>query len=1366
MAKGQTVTAGVLVMAGMLLRPSALLAPRGAPGEAVQQAEQLAQPGLEVSGEGPWIASCKYWAPVRQELPSKRTGTKLSVHIEASPKSFKEHETSAEASEQVCKGSSDPWGIPAEKIVPKKKPAPKSSEKKRPVAEKPGEAPRVENHLKPDITAIIAAVPTPVHSRLALQFDRTLDAILEAAADNDYVQSYYWLPWMNAGESAKQESGGDATNESERKERERQPGLIILKQVPPRPLAESDCKLRANAPTAFCRVLDDAYYHVVYLFLVGNTPVEGMDGYQLNRAFRYERALQNLPGLSVRFSMKQAGEVDIIGSEASGSAASMREAIAHALPTGTREADVHIAGGTSTDLATAIYSSGDEHPDYVSFGDNSHYEVDRFLKRSAVSHSMAFLIEDGTAYASALTEYAAPTDFYSIKILRYPLGISTLRNAQLDEHGTTQPESVPTPFLPFSWRDTAPQDSVPHFPTRQLPLSQQAQLDEISHQLNRNRIELVVIQGSNVLDEIFLANFLHRTVPDARLVSVGGGDLLEEHEVSNLPLIGSITIAPYTLITPSTTYNTNLMRAFSDRNSESTYNAASFTFWHDRKVPRLTNYADFFDSSKPIHPSLWATVIGRDGFYPVDVLDDCASDSPKILPSFVIQQGTATRVRCSPTANAPLDRANRFVGAVPLSWFVCCTIVSLLCIMRSVVLQRANFWMPSIRDLAIDYNDEPHRRALYINIGTIMLCCMTFALSYPLYPVSRLINTGTNSIITAFITIASGVVVLICTGLKTYRYVGPYKACKAPKRNECSGCPNHDDPAFCIVFQIVAILTLLVFIGLWIRYCGLRPEVKEYNRLFFAYRCLHLTSGVSPLAPILLLLAGWYTWSMVQTRRLRFTLRTKPALPSRINDVGSDLLFVSDKDLEASVIPGEVSLYTAITSLLITRELVRRTSARARSIAVDICVVLGYLALLVTCLWLAPIQGIENLFSTDIFPYGRLVEILFLPLLIIALSGWVRTLVTWNALNRSLLWRLEECPIRRAFSRMKNVGWILMMRQNGMVQRWREMARSTESMRQLLHLAQIRDAIDRPPGKMCKAPSPADYPAYLNLTTHISEIMLLVGCESIEMQKALPSDLAGSSPPVRKTWTADAAQIMREKLLASIEQNRNDRPALQQLAQGGDIPEAKNCLELLLMYLVENDYAEFATVLLKRVLIPYWQHEKTGFVESEPSETPGSSKKTDNSREVSKTEQDSAEPAEDVPTYIQLAEEFVAIRYVSLIRAVLVNIRHLMTFVSLSFVFAIVSWNSYPFRPREWADAALTGILIVTGGGIIWVFAQMHRDPILSRLTGTKANELGSEFYFRVISYCTLPVLTWLAYQFPAISNEILKYFQPEVAAK
>jgi len=185
-----------------------------------------------------------------------------------------------------------------------------------------------------------------------------------------------------------------------------------------------------------------------------------------------------------------------------------------------------------------------------------------------------------------------------------------------------------------------------------------------------------------------------------------------------------------------------------------------------------------------------------------------------------------------------------------------------------------------------------------------------------------------------------------------------------------------------------------------------------------------------------------------------------------------------------------------------------------------------------------------------------------------------------------------------------------------------------------------------------------------------------------------------------------------------------------------DLPVPGNDINLVLMRAVEENLAQFSEALLETVLVPSWTSISSRFVDTNP-----------------KTGSD--------PVNIRVAEEFLAIRYVSLIRVVLVNIRSLLLFVSASFVLAIVGWNSYPFQPHQFIDVVFTCMLAILGGEVIWVLAQMHRDPILSRITHTRPNELGWEFYARSVAFGAVPVLTWIAYQFPALGSALFKFLQP-----
>jgi hypothetical protein len=201
----------------------------------------------------------------------------------------------------------------------------------------------------------------------------------------------------------------------------------------------------------------------------------------------------------------------------------------------------------------------------------------------------------------------------------------------------------------------------------------------------------------------------------------------------------------------------------------------------------------------------------------------------------------------------------------------------------------------------------------------------------------------------------------------------------------------------------------------------------------------------------------------------------------------------------------------------------------------------------------------------------------------------------------------------------------------------------------------------------------------------------------------------------------------------------------------------------LLMHDIELCYAKFCQILLIGLLIPYWKKKRTGVVESETTSTvPLKAKRSlfQTKHSAGQVELHAGDSCGD-PLHIQVAEEFLAIRYLSLIRAVLVNMRYLMIFVSAAFVLAIVAWNSYPFQPRQNVDWFFTVLLFSLGIAIVTILVQAYRDPILSRINNKAANELGMEFYVRILSFGTVPVLTWLAYQFPDIGSAIFKFLQP-----
>jgi hypothetical protein len=1274
---GAAVLAGTMFQAG---RPGASTS-----GTAISR-PAVVKPEKPLSGEGPWLASCKYWTVSRwNDLSDQEGSPELHITLNETDKKFAtEIKGSPDSSTTECERQGDGWGIP-------------SSASAQP-----------DVH-EPDVRAIIATVPDPVHSHFALEFDRTVDAFMQGAADNRYLGSSYWLPWRSPPAAASStEAATASTQTDEDRKREQQPGLIILKYNPredeKKDLAWSD------------------YHRVVYLFLVGESPALGVDGNQLRNALRYEAMLQN--NHHARLSMGDDNLLTIIGPRWSGSAASLREGIDNVRFVKGIDG-VLAAGMTSTQIAAdELNSQSPTRPiDYISFGENARYESDELTKafRNAASHSsdlrVAILTEDNTVFGEANAQEPAKQE-QKPTYIRFPREISLLRNAQISPSDkSTSSTEAPTPYLSLSLKDTSADDTVPRFSTVQTPLSQEAQLMAIAHQLQRDHTEFILITASNILDELFLAQFLRRACPDARLVFYNGQDRLIERDVDNVQYIGSISVTPFSLSSLKTVGSTS--RAFPDSQSEGIYNAVSYIFWmgtpdSHQTLPKLSGYAHGL-SDTLLQAPLWATAVGSDGYYPLGILSPCASDSVEMLPNIYTEKarnerngvglGSYTQKgQCTPGRTAFVPESSN--ASPSLLWSILCVFITGLCIGHASVMWSAQYWSPFTRDLAVCQNDQPRRRTVYINIGTAMLFCIAFVVAFPMLAIAFPGNLpylryshSDRSFILAFITLFAGLAAVIATAVRTRHYLK-----RSTTGNDQS--PTRLYP----FFNLLALVTIIALPATWAWIC-LQNYVHGSNTgvgLFFSYRSLNPGSGVSPAVPVLLLLLGWYLWAVFQTARLRFSTLSRPRLPGGLDSECNSPLFVSDCALTQCENPINSCLFENMTCLLITREIIRRFTNWPFLLLNGILLVI-YLGLFAAGIRYGHMQSLERfLLQAGGWPtlFESLIAALFYPLIMIALTGWLRMIFIWGSLSRGLLEPLERLPLRFAFNRIKEVGWITMLSQSSLHIRWRDMARSGESVRQLINNLELRKAVN----------NGVRWETLRNAADGL-----------VDQIRALRNHIGLDSNPVPVSFQEEYPQ------------------------GDDDMPDKKHRRDLCYIYAIEIRYAKFCELLLEYALIPYWREQRIGFVDDHG----------DSPEPEAKAKSDPDAPQD--PLYIRLAEELLAVRYIALIRSVLVNIRYLMMFVSSAFVFAIIAWNSYPFQPRRLIDWCFTILLIFLGIGFIAVFAQMHRNAILSRITDTAPNKLGWDFYIRIATFGAIPVLTWFAYQFPEVGGSLFKILQPSL---
>ena len=125
------------------------------------------------------------------------------------------------------------------------------------------------------------------------------------------------------------------------------------------------------------------------------------------------------------------------------------------------------------------------------------------------------------------------------------------------------------------------------------------------------------------------------------------------------------------------------------------------------------------------------------------------------------------------------------------------------------------------------------------------------------------------------------------------------------------------------------------------------------------------------------------------------------------------------------------------------------------------------------------------------------------------------------------------------------------------------------------------------------------------------------------------------------------------------------------------------------------------------------------------------------------------------------AEEFLALRFLTVVAYTLKLMRGLLAFITYGFILLVVALTVYPFEGQRHIEAAIVCIFLVAGATVGFVFAQMDRDPLLSRLSETSPNRLGINFVYRMLSYGALPLLTLLASLVPDIGNFLQSWLQP-----
>lgn len=443
---------------------------------------------------------------------------------------------------------------------------------------------------------LLATVPDPYHTRLALFTDHSIEAIWKGAQAANWEFSAQWLPWSDTVDPDEGEPATRAQQRSYIRKQEMQPGALVFR--------------RSRA--------DQWGVGGLVVFVVGETPTAGINPSQFQIARAYMNALCD--------PIEDAGKVRIDGPTFSGSFDSLAFLISQD-KTKYPGKSYQVRSGTVqglTDAGNFMNRVGDAVEFHsatadVSEQDRHFSEVLNDLRIPATQ--AAVLTEDESAFGAAHMPVGKKAT--SLRYFRFPRDISHLRDAYRQAQQPAKSTNAPSPGLDFSIKDpTIGEDSAPTFSSTQTPLSQNAVINEIARAIRRSDIRIVEASATNVLDLLFVASVLRRQCPNTRLLFLSA-DLLFVQAEQTQPLDGALFLASYPLFTESGAWAGQAdSKIFPDAPSQGVFNATVSLLLPDPAQRRnaLADYA--WQSQDAPYPPEWLLTLDRRGFTPVKIWDN------------------------------------------------------------------------------------------------------------------------------------------------------------------------------------------------------------------------------------------------------------------------------------------------------------------------------------------------------------------------------------------------------------------------------------------------------------------------------------------------------------------------------------------------------------------------------------------------------------------------------------------------------------------------------------------------------------------------------------------------------------------------
>lgn len=861
------------------------------------------------------------------------------------------------------------------------------------------------------IQFIFASTPDPVHTHVALVFDREIETIQSAAQSAGFLFARAWMPWDISTHNESTDFTIRLAQSKFREQIESLPGLMIFQKF-------SD----KGPPT------------ILFVFITGETSTGGMHIEQFENALKIRTAI--LAGVP-----HDHQTLRIFGPVFSGSLRSLNVI----LNTDARQQFDKIvvrSGSVSSEQALRQFRSqiGQEWPDLktgIPPADQPDFEtlqvtdayqdyylnryLCKFANREGPHFNLAVLSEDETAFGnmappattknakvtatpssgtSSSCDLSAAPDVHGLLRLYYPRGIAQLRDAYQQnlksQAASESGKAPPQNGLPLSLSVTGnDDDTVSPFSPLQTPLSQDSILQGIVITLRMKHAKVVLIRAGDPLDVVFLAHYLRQSYPQARLVTVGA-DLLMIHAFFDPQFHGILAVTSYPLLSgadfPTSGAESGLQRVFPDSYSIGNFNALQYLLAlgkepADKQIP---SYAQIGLPSfmTPLNPQqetnpwrahLWLTAIGRDGYWPVAVLDDWNQEADLGIPS--VEQNAAAPV--------PETYSVHF----SLGWTLFSTLAFCFTCLLAVLLAFPRQHTRSEVLARFGLQNSPERNGLLFTTGTFLLAVQVVLVVPSIFWLGRFSHIVRQGLPEQAPEYFNGLPFnmlsyLISVGaLGIGCYIG-FKKRGAPRFAQIGS-------ALCAVFiVIVGVVTLSI--GFWSAHLG--PNLDA-----FVYRYVQVGSGVSPLPPAFFLLSAWIWWCWQSLTGVVSTAEKQIVLPSKSSFDRPFALDASSRVRLKMLAVNENEWPWKNLRCIPGREMIG----------------FAFLALAIILIFMRPdevAEAFESPVNKRIFwvlLYSCLFLVLYLAIHIVAL--WLDF--------RSLLRHIEMVPFRRGFGALKSLTW-------------------------------------------------------------------------------------------------------------------------------------------------------------------------------------------------------------------------------------------------------------------------------------------------------------------------------------------------------